>query len=100
MLFGVLEKIESTHNNLRTSSMEGAFEIPPKIGDSFNIFGKGLEFGNRIISTSTVVEILEEDESHILFKTLYSTYKLNLMCSKDDDLSSYLTSCHNGGTQM
>lgn len=79
MKLGTLEKIESSHNNLRTNSMNGYFEEFPKVGEPFRILGKGLEFGTRIIHTTPITEILEEKEDLIVFKTLNSTYRVSLL---------------------
>jgi len=76
MFLGILNKIESTHNNLRTSSMEGVFFEFPNIGETFRIFGEGLYFGNRLIETTPVSEIIELSTDHIMFKTANSTYKV------------------------
>lgn len=86
---GVLKKIESSHNNLRTSEMEGVFSEFPKIGESFQIFGKGLKIGNRLIYTSPIKEILESDDNSITFKTHYSKYHLSLI-AEDIDCADYL----------
>lgn len=98
MKIGNLEKITSTHQNLRTPTMEGVFEEFPKVGETFKIYGEGLKFGNRIIHTSTVVEILEEKKDYMIFKTLNSTYRVNLLSDGDTDFLEYLNSCQNMGT--
>jgi len=91
---GVLEKINSNHNNLRTTSMQGVFESFPDVGEQFIIFGEGIEFGNRMIHTTPVKEILElgkdnEDLDYILFNTANSKYRLTLL-EEDVDSASYL----------
>ena len=59
MKLGILEKIKSSHNNLRTSTMQGVYEKFPEVGEIFIIQGEGLAFGNRLIYTSPVKEILK-----------------------------------------
>jgi len=91
---GVLEKINSKHNNLRTTSMQGVFESFPDVGEQFLIFGEGLEFGNRMIHTTPVKEILElgkDDDNldYVIFKTANSEYRITLL-EEDVDKDSYL----------
>jgi len=81
---GVLEKINSTHNNLRTNTMQGVFEKFPSIGETFQIFGEGISFGNRMIFTSPIKEIIEagkdkDDLEYIVFQTANSMYRLTLL---------------------
>ncbi len=73
---GILEKIESTHNNLRTDTVQGTFE-PPEIGKSFILYGEGLEFGVRVIQTTPIKELTKEEKG-FCFKTMNSTYKLSV----------------------
>jgi len=89
---GVLEKIQSVHNNLRTSSMQGVFEDFPNVGEPFLIFGEGLEFGNRMIHTTPIKEILEigkdgDSLDYIIFNTDNSKYKLTLLEEEVDSVS-------------
>jgi len=91
---GILEKINSTHNNLRTSTMQGVFEDFPNVGEQFLIFGEGLKFGNRMIHTTPVAEVLEigkdqDDLEYIVFKTANSKYRLTLL-EEEFDGESYL----------
>ena len=91
---GIIEKIESTHTNLRTNTMEGVFSDFPKLNEAFVIYGKGLKFGNRVIYTSPVKEIIElgknkDSLEYMLFKTENSTYRITLLESAIDG-KSYL----------
>jgi len=91
---GVLEKIKSTHKNLRTTTMQGVFEDFPNVGEPFYIFGEGIEFGNRMIHTTPIKEILElgkdsDGLDYVVFNTANSKYKLTLL-EEDVDGDSYL----------
>ncbi len=93
MKLGFLEKICSTHKNLRTDSMEGIFEELPKVGETFKIYGEGLVFGNRYIHTSPIVEIVEagkSDKEYFIFKTMNSTYKITVLADSEVEASEYL----------
>jgi hypothetical protein len=84
MKLGILEKINSSHNNLRTTSMKGMFSDFPNIGETFIIFGEGIVFGNRMIHTTKIAEILElgtneDNQDFSVFKTANSTYKITLL---------------------
>lgn len=78
-----LTKLISTHNNLRTDSMDGEYPFTPTIGRPFILIGEPLdhEFDHRMIYTSNVVSIIESSSDSITFKTANSTYRL-------DDLSN------------
>lgn len=73
-----LTKIRSNHKNLRTDEIEGVTLDLPKEGKYFQMFGKGLEFGTRAITTTTIKKV-EQMGSEYLFHTLNSTYKLEVM---------------------
>jgi len=81
-----LIKIESNHNNLRTNEMEGVCTDLPEVGKRFLIFGEGLEFGHRVITTTRVQEV----EGHV-FRTKNSTYELiNIVGTENNDLEEEL----------
>ena len=80
--------------------MEGIFDGFPKVGDTFRIYGEGLEYGNRIIRTSPVVEIIEEEKDYMVFKTFNSTYKVSVLKEGTVDCLEYLRSCQNIGTKQ
>ena len=75
---GTLKKIISTHNNLRTPEIEGEFEMPV-IGECFELYGEGLYWGTRIVQTTEVQEIKEISKDTLEFKTLNSTYNLEII---------------------
>lgn len=74
MFIGLLKKISSSHNNLRTDTVEGVFDLPVASED-FVLYGEGLEFGTRIVRTTPVEEVTKE-ENIVTFKTRNSVYKL------------------------
>lgn len=71
-----LTKISDNQNNLRTNEVIGHCDELPVIGKSFIMFGEGIEFGTRMVSTSVVKEYNQEAN---VFKTLNSQYKLELL---------------------
>jgi hypothetical protein len=77
MYIGTLEKIESTHQNLRTDTVDGSFDMPI-IGKCFLLIGKGLAFGNRFVTTSVVVSLEKISDSEFVFTTQNSTYKIHI----------------------
>lgn len=72
-----LTKIRSVHENLRTDTMEGRVQALPRVGETFYIFGVGIEFGTRLIYTTEVKEIRSINKNTIEFKTKNSTYRLS-----------------------
>jgi len=81
---GILEKINSSHKNLRTNTMKGVFEDFPKVGEQFVILGEGLEFGNRMIFTTPIKEIADHGRNQdnfdfMVFTTENSTYKITVL---------------------
>jgi len=90
MKLGILEKIMSTHRNLRTNTMQGIFSEFPVLGKTFIIQGEGLNFGNRMIYTTPVKEITqvgtdEENREYVLFKTANSTYKITFLQDMEEE---------------
>lgn len=91
---GILEKINSTHENLRTKTMDGMFEDFPKVGEQFIIFGEGLKFGNRMIYTTPVKEIFDagrnkDNYEFMVFTTANSTYKITVTGEVEEE-AAYL----------
>lgn len=89
MKLGILEKINSSHNNLRTTTMRGMFQDFPNIGERFIIFGEGIQFGNRMIHTTPIGEILElgtneDSQDFCVFKTANSTYRITQLGDIED----------------
>lgn len=80
-----LTKISDNKNNLRTNEIIGYCLSLPTVGKSFTIFGEGIEFGTRMITTSLVVEMSEQDsdEKIIIFRTQNSLYRVELLDSKN-----------------
>ena len=76
MYKAILERVESAHNNMRTDEMEGICPSLPAVGSGFTIVGEGLESGCRVITTTRVVEIMEEKDDEVLFRTANSTCRL------------------------
>jgi hypothetical protein len=83
---GILTRVEVTtqSGHLRTNAIEGDFMIIPVVGKSFEIYGESLtKFGEgtlgfRQVRTSTVQDVKQEEGKYI-FKTLNSTYELQLV---------------------
>lgn len=82
-MIGTLSKLGALSNfkgpnPLRTSSVEGVFELEPKIGWPFTIYGESLTPGAaaRVVSTSEVKRILLHDGKRIVFETENSRYEL------------------------
>lgn len=77
-----LTKISSTHNNLRTDSIEGEAAYLPAIGLPFVMFGDALTPNgvHRMVMTTNVQIILEDNEGGVIeFDTENSKYKLELL---------------------
>lgn len=70
-----LVKVSSTHNNLRTTEVEGVAPELPQQGKEFQLTGAGLEYGARLVNTTPVVETTLNAEN-IEFRTLNSKYLL------------------------
>lgn len=79
-----LTKIVSTHNNLRTNEIEGMSSSLPVVGQGFNLTGESLTKGMnaRLVSTTEIKEI-EQKGNEYIFKTLNSTYKLEVLDIED-----------------
>ncbi len=76
-----LVKIESTNNALRTKEVEGTTNELPKVGQRFELMGEPINnrYSMRHVSTSPVQSVGKKKEGKILFKTLNSTYELELL---------------------
>ena len=78
-----LTKIESNHNNLRTDIIEGITLELPEVGKSFVLAGKPLTPGTDIrLVTTTEIKNVEKIDNEYKFKTLNSTYKLEVLDSE------------------
>lgn len=79
-----LKKIESSHNNLKTSEILGWAPNLPKEGEKFFMYAKSLEIpdGTRYVRTTRiqkVQDILTGKVPEILFYTQNSTYALEII---------------------
>ena len=72
-----LIKVKSNHKNLRTDTVEGVIQSLPKVGEPIVLFGKGLEFGTRVVHT-TPIQSIEKIENVYTVITQNSTYRLEL----------------------
>lgn len=80
-----LYKITSTHQNVRTDIIDGVAPSLPEPGQSFCLWGKGLEFGTRMVATTPVLDTATIDGEIILFKTKNSTYTLLIEGKIEED---------------
>ena len=76
----ILEKVRSTHSNLRTNIVEGITTELPKKGDFFTVIGAPV-VQNAIARavTTTEVQNVEQMGNEYIFHTLNSTYKLTVV---------------------
>jgi hypothetical protein len=87
---GLLEKLESNHQLLRTRTVEGEFMNLPTVGASFRMVGESLTSpgdGCRLVETTKVltVDIKESTVQKMVieFTTENSTYRLTIGGSCD-----------------
>ncbi len=73
-----LTKIKSSHSNLRTDVIEGETRALPAIGSGFVMFGKGLEYGTRMVYTTAIQSLIRTGDE-IQFETANSTYLLEVL---------------------
>lgn len=79
-----LTKIESNHNNLRTNEIEGVSLDLPEVGKSFYLVGESLTEGmDARVVTTTEIKSLEKTDNEYTFKTLNSTYKLEVLGTEE-----------------
>lgn len=75
-----LTKLSDNKNNLRTNEIIGeCFDLPTE-GKCFTLFGEGIEFGTRVVQTS-LVQSVERTDNVVRFKTLNSSYQLDIFYS-------------------
>jgi hypothetical protein len=84
---GVLSRVSSTNNNLRTSSVEGSFWRLPAEGSAFQMYAEALDPGMdfREVTTSKVKEVTRLKDGELTFKTENSTYHLTYKNGTVDD---------------
>ena len=77
----LLTKVESTNKNLRTNTVEGQTIELPQEGKGFFLIGEALTSGAtaRFIQTSEIVSVKKIGDSVYIFKTLNSTYNLEVL---------------------
>lgn len=86
MLFVKLTRIKSSHDKLRTDSMEGRSPNIPEVGFCIEVFGKPLTPGAsfRKITTSEIMEVeYYSTERKFVFSTQNSTYELDVFGEED-----------------
>lgn len=80
MYYGLLRKIETNHQRLRTETVQGDFEKLPVVGESFVIASEPLDPAATIrIVTTSVVQKIEQRGYDITFHTLNSVYGLYVL---------------------
>lgn len=83
-----LFKITSTHDRVRTETIEGTCRELPAIDNMFLMSGPGLEIGTRILRTSPVKAIARVGDT-LLFETRNSTYSLLIVDESDDEADNF-----------
>lgn len=80
-MHGILTRLESENDNLRTKDIKGKFEDLPIVGRSFNMLSESLTPGYdyRLIRTSIVQNVSFDGNNKYLFDTLYSKYNLEII---------------------
>ena len=91
-----LFKIESTHNNLRTPTIDGVCKELPEVGKELFMWGEGLEFGTRLVRT-TPIKSLSRLGDTFLFETRNSTYALKIVDEYDDEAENPNLTASTGG---
>jgi hypothetical protein len=88
-----LTKLSDNPNKIRDSKIEGIAERLPKVGDFFEILARPRDIpdvmvarkegrmymGFRYANTSEIVKMIEETESKFVFRTLNSTYQVEVL---------------------
>ena len=80
----ILKKIESNHTNLRTNEIEGRTLSLPEISKNFVLVGESLTPGlDARVVTTTEIKSIEQSGKKYTFKTLNSTYELEVLAEED-----------------
>lgn len=77
-----LEKIKSSHDNLRTNSINGICHELPLTGKRFKLFSNEVLTKDtllRVITTSIVQEVVKNSDNEFTFTTENSEYTLKTM---------------------
>ncbi len=83
----ILERIKETDvsGNIRTDgAVEGHFNTAPEIGKGFKFYGKGIDFGTRMIYTSDLVSINSAQSDEPIYFTTMSGSEYKLSVIKDE----------------
>ena len=76
-------KLSKNKNALRTNEIVGECSNLPTIGENFILVGESLENKDenaiRIITTSTVVDVKNDETDKYVIHTLNSTYQLEII---------------------
>jgi hypothetical protein len=92
-----LFKIASIHDRVRTDTMLGVAKKLPELGEDFLMFGKGLEFGTRMLRTTPITASCRIDDT-ILFRTKNSTYVALVIDEFDDEADNPSLTTNQGGS--
>jgi hypothetical protein len=84
---GILKRIQSNHNKLRTDEVIGVCYESPKVGDSFIMYAESLELkgGTRVVYTTPVLSVVwdpPDGSQRVIgctFTTQNSTYHLDMV---------------------
>lgn len=73
-----LEKIESTHENVRTKETTGLIQKLPEIGETLELVSNSLDFegGLRLIYTTPIKGVTPIRNNSMVIKTQNSTYAI------------------------
>ncbi len=73
--------IKSSESEFRkhANSREVEYFTPPTIKERFQCFGEGVEFGMRLISTSPVIEVTQNENDFTFQTESGSSYHLNFL---------------------
>ena len=80
-------KVYNKHNRMRTDEVVGVSEKLPKEGEIFVLIAKGLEFGTRVLNTSPVKMLLENEKNpgeYLLHTESGSVYQVNVLGEVND----------------
>lgn len=80
-------KVHNNHNRVRTDEIVGITKNLPKEGEIFVLIGEGLEFGTRVVNTSPVKMLLENENNpgeYLLHTESGSIYQVNILGEVND----------------
>lgn len=79
-----LTKLSDNKNAIRTNDVVRACFNLPELNKSFTMFGAGIEFGHRMVTTSPVQNIEFLDDV-VRFNTMNSSYQLEITERVEED---------------